>query len=101
MSPNPNISKMSSIFEKPGSNPPAPAPAAWPISGATFILLHKNQTNAEAGTNVLKFFDWAYKEGNAPASQLDYVPLPDNVKQVVRKSWAANVKAGNRALYPF
>ncbi len=60
-----------------------PGPEAWPISGATFILLHKDQAKAK---QVLAFFDWAYKNGDAAASQLAYVPLPAAVKDLVRKS---------------
>jgi phosphate transport system substrate-binding protein len=69
---------------------------AWPISGATFILVYKNQENAETGRNVLGFFDWAYKNGDAAATQLDYVPLPTAVKNLVRKQWAANVTSGGK-----
>ena len=62
---------------------------AWPITGATFILLYKEQANpAATGEAVLKFFDWAYKNGDAAASSLDYVPLPAPVKALVRKQWA-------------
>ena len=60
---------------------------AWPITGATFILMHTKQTNAQTGHDVLAFFDWAYKNGDAAAASLDYVPLPENVKALVRKSW--------------
>ena len=63
-----------------------PAPDAWPISGATFILLHANQAK---GKEVLAFFDWAYKNGDAAAAQLAYVPLPAAVKEQVRKlAWS-------------
>jgi phosphate transport system substrate-binding protein len=66
-----------------------PAATAWPISGATFILMHKKQTNAAAGHDVLAFFDWAYKNGDADASKLDFVPLPAAVKGLIRASWAS------------
>ncbi|MFI4933131.1 MAG: phosphate ABC transporter substrate-binding protein PstS [Caulobacterales bacterium] len=65
-----------------------PAPTAWPISGATFILMHKKQTNAQTGHEVLAFFDWAYKNGDAQAASLDFVPLPASVKALIRKSWS-------------
>lgn len=68
-----------------------PGAKAWPITGATFILVYKKQTNAESGANVLKFFDWAYKNGDKAAEALDYVPLPAGVKALVRKQWAAEV----------
>ena len=70
---------------------------AWPITAATFILVYKNQTNAAAGAGVLKFFDWAYKNGNAQAEQLDYIPLPDSLKAQVRKTWATQIKGPNGA----
>jgi phosphate transport system substrate-binding protein len=66
-----------------------PGAGAWPISGATFILIHKDQKN---GAEVLKFFDWAYKNGDAAASQLAYVPLPASVKDLIRKSAFSQVK---------
>jgi phosphate transport system substrate-binding protein len=76
-----------------------PGAKAWPITGATFILVYKNQDNAATGASVLKFFDWAYKGGDAAAVQLDYVPLPAQVKALVRKQWLANVKAGGKPVY--
>jgi phosphate transport system substrate-binding protein len=72
-----------------------PGAQSWPIVGATFILVYKQQANAATGGDVLKFFDWAYKNGDAPAAALDYVPLPAPVKAMVRKAWAANVKGSN------
>ena len=69
-----------------------PGAASWPITGATFILVYKQQANAATGAGVLKFYDWAYKNGDAAAAGLDYVPLPAPVKAMVRKAWAANVK---------
>lgn len=59
---------------------------AWPITGATFILMHTKQANADDGREVLKFFDWAYRNGDGAADQLDYVPLPASVKDLIRKS---------------
>lgn len=69
-----------------------PGAASWPITGATFILVYKQQANAATGASVLKFYDWAYKNGDAAAAALDYVPLPANVKTLVRKAWADNVR---------
>jgi phosphate transport system substrate-binding protein len=61
------------------------APNAWPITGATFILMHQKQSDPDKGREVLKFFDWAYKNGDAAADALDYVPFPEAVKQLVRQ----------------
>lgn len=60
---------------------------AWPISGATFILMHKKQDKPKEAAAVLTFFDWTYTHGDDAANTLDYVPLPANVKNIVRASW--------------
>ena len=75
------------------------APDAWPITGATFILVHKQQTDAADGAAVLKFFDWAYKNGDGAAAQLDYVPLPAAVKDLIRRSWGKVVGPDNKPVY--
>ena len=64
----------------------------WPISGATFILMYKAQDKPASAANSLKFFDWAYTNGDKMADELEYVPLPVAVKELARKSWAANIK---------
>jgi phosphate transport system substrate-binding protein len=68
-----------------------PGAQAWPITGATFILVYKKQSNPVAGKAVLEFFDWAYKNGDQAANELDFVPLPTTVKNMVRKQWATEV----------
>ena len=65
-----------------------PGAKSWPITAATFILVYKQQANVAEGASVLRFFDWAYKNGDPAAEGLDYVPLPAAVKALVRKSWA-------------
>jgi len=69
-----------------------PGKDTWPISGATFILMHKSQDKPVNAANSLKFFDWAYANGDKMADDLEYVPLPSSVKELARKSWAANLK---------
>ena len=64
-----------------------PGKASWPISGATFILMHAKQDKPANGTEVLKFFNWAYSNGSKLAGDLDYVPLPSAVVGVIQKSW--------------
>jgi phosphate transport system substrate-binding protein len=76
-----------------------PGAQAWPITGATFILLHKQQAKPAEGKAVLAFFDWAYKNGDAAASSLDYVPLPGQVKDLVRKQWADIKGADGQPVY--
>jgi len=73
------------LLDQPGAN-------AWPITGATFILVHSKQTEAKTGHDVLAFFDWCYKNGNSAAEALDYVPMPGNVVNAVRKLWASEIK---------
>jgi phosphate transport system substrate-binding protein len=76
-----------------------PAATAWPITAATFIIVPRNPKNPAAVAETLKFFDWAFKNGDAAAAQLDYVPLPPAVKTTMRQAWGANLKAGGRPLY--
>jgi len=72
-----------------------PGKDSWPITAATFILMHKVQDKPANATNSLKFFDWAYREGDKMADDLDYVPMPDTVKQLVRKLWKDQLKDGS------
>jgi len=60
---------------------------SWPITGATFILMHKTQDKPAQAATTLKFFDWAYKNGDKTAGDLDYVPMPDKVKGVIATAW--------------
>ena len=60
---------------------------AWPIAAATFILVHKNPQNPEQVAGVLKFFDWAYTNGDNAALELDYVPFSDKAVETFRQSW--------------
>jgi phosphate transport system substrate-binding protein len=65
---------------------------AWPISGATFILMHKMQDKPESAKAVLQFFDWAYSNGGKLAGDLDYVTMPDSVVKLIRATWKAQIK---------
>jgi len=60
---------------------------AWPITGASFILLHAKQEKPDAGREVLKFFDWSFKNGQGMASDLDYVPMPESVVKQIQAAW--------------
>ncbi|WJF89441.1 phosphate ABC transporter substrate-binding protein PstS [Paraburkholderia bonniea] len=73
------------LTNEPGKN-------AWPIVGATFVLLHTTQDKAAQGAETLKFFDWAFKNGAQAASDLDYITLPDSVVAEIRSQWKAKVK---------
>ena len=68
-----------------------PGKDAWPITSATFILMHAKQEKPEQAAAALKFFQWAYQSGDQTAAGLDYVPMPEPVKQVIYKSWG-NIK---------
>jgi phosphate transport system substrate-binding protein len=77
-----------------------PGKAAWPITGVSYILVHKAQADAAKGKEVLKFFDYAFKNGDAAATELDYVPLPDSVTKLVQDAWKANMKdASGKAIW--
>ena len=71
-----------------------PGKDAWPLSNPTYILMYKTQDKPVNASNTLKFFDWAFTNGDKAADDLDYVPLPDSVKALVRKQWTDLVKDG-------
>jgi phosphate transport system substrate-binding protein len=75
-----------------------PGKETWPLSGATFILLHKVQDKPENGAQVIKFFDWALKNGSAMADQLDYVPLPSPVVALIDKQFATVKDAAGKVV---
>ena len=64
-----------------------PGKDSWPITNPTYIMMHKVQDKPAQATASLKFFDWAYANGDAMAAELEYVALPANVKDLVRKQW--------------
>jgi phosphate transport system substrate-binding protein len=68
---------------------------SWPITGASFILMHKVQVDAAKGKEVLKFFDWAYKNGGNMAAELEYVAMPPAVVKLVQEAWKAQLKDGS------
>jgi phosphate transport system substrate-binding protein len=72
-----------------------PGKASWPITGATFILMHKVQDKPESAQAVLSFFDWAYNSGSEMASALDYVPMPEKVQKLVRAAWKKEIKGSD------
>jgi phosphate transport system substrate-binding protein len=69
-----------------------PGSDSWPICGATFILMHSKENLATSAKEALMFFDWAYSNGGSLAEDLDYVPLPGNVIQLIRNSWSSKIK---------
>jgi hypothetical protein len=81
-----------------------PGDASWPITAATFILMYAEPADKAASSEALKFFDWAFEKGDAMAVELDYIPMPAAVSDLVRKSWAnirnKKVKRGEQQLSP-
>lgn len=69
-----------------------PGKSSWPITGATFILLHTAQTKPKQALAVMKFFEWSFANGGKLASDLDYVPLPQSLTKQISGVWASQVK---------
>ena len=77
-----------------------PGKTAWPITGASFILMHVKQDKPQNAAQVLKFFDWSFHNGQKLAEELDYVPLPDGVARVIADAWKAQIKdAGGKTVW--
>jgi phosphate transport system substrate-binding protein len=72
---------------------------AWPITAATFILIHKQPGDPAAAAEALKFFAWAFEKGDKAAEDLDYIPMPNNVVAEVKKAWAEIKDANGKPLY--
>jgi phosphate transport system substrate-binding protein len=69
-----------------------PGAESWPMTAATFILIHKQPQDPAAATEALKFFAWAYAKGGKLAQDLDFVPMPESVTASVQKVWTAQIK---------
>ena len=68
-----------------------PGDGSWPITAATFILMHKKPNDPAAAAEALQFFDWAFEKGGPMAEQLIYIPMPASVVKQVRDAWSAIV----------
>jgi phosphate transport system substrate-binding protein len=73
-----------------------PGKEAWPITGATFIMMHTKQDKPQQATASLRFFDWAFANGDKMADELDYVALPDSVKALIRQQWTKITDAAGK-----
>jgi len=71
-----------------------PGAAAWPITGASFVLVHRQQKDGETGRAVLRFFDWGYRKGGGAAKELGYIAMPAGVVDLVEKTWEKELKDG-------
>ena len=78
----------------------SPGKDSWPITATSFILLHSTQDKPQTGVEVMKFFDWSFKNGQKMAEELDYVPLPENLTKLIAGAWKSEVKdASGKALW--
>ncbi len=70
-----------------------PGEASWPITAATFILMHREPVDKAASAEAIKFFKWAFEKGDKMAEELDYIPMPDSVVKLIEKTWSADIKS--------
>ena len=76
-----------------------PGEMSWPITGATFILIHKEQSDPAKAQAILAFFDWCYRHGADIAEDLHYVPMPSNAVELVEQYWRTAVTAGGAVVW--
>ncbi len=70
-----------------------PGDASWPITAATFILMHKEPMDKAASAEAIKFFKWAFEKGGKMAEELDYIPMPESVVKLIEKTWTSDIKS--------
>jgi phosphate transport system substrate-binding protein len=70
-----------------------PGEKSWPITASTFILMHREPTDKAASAEAIKFFKWAFANGDKMAEELDYIPMPDSVVKLIEKTWSADIKS--------
>src|SRR6187401_2467838 len=70
-----------------------PGEASWPITAATFILMHKDATDKKAAQEAIKFFKWSFEKGDKMAEELNYISMPDSVVKLIEKTWSAEIKS--------
>jgi phosphate transport system substrate-binding protein len=70
-----------------------PGETSWPITAATFILIHKVPTDKAASADAIKFFTWAFAKGDKMAEELDYIPMPDSVVKLIEQTWTSDIKS--------
>jgi len=70
-----------------------PGEKSWPITAATFILMHKDATDKASSQEAIKFFRWSFEKGDKMAEDLDYIPMPDSVVKLIEKTWSAEIKS--------
>ncbi len=75
-----------------------PGKGTWPISTATYVLMHAKQDKPANAAETLKFFNWAYTNGDKAATDLDYVPMPDSVVALIQKAWGEIKDSSGKAI---
>ncbi len=70
-----------------------PGEASWPLTAATFILMHKEPVDKAASAEAIKFFKWAFAHGGKAAEELDYIPMPESVVKLIEKTWSSDIKS--------
>lgn len=81
------------LVNEPGAN-------TWPITGASFILMQKDQSDATRAKMALSFFDWAFKNGADSAKSLDYVPIPEKVYTQIEQTWTEQIMSAGTPVWP-
>ncbi len=76
-----------------------PGDESWPITGASFILIEKDQDDYDKARGMLEFFDWCFTHGQDRAIELDYVPIPENVVEMIENTWADEITVGGEVVW--
>jgi phosphate transport system substrate-binding protein len=76
-----------------------PGAKSWPISGATYILLYKEQPDAAKAKEMLKFFSWCLDDGDKTAVELHYIPMPDGVVKLIKNAWKTQIKSSGKPVF--
>jgi len=76
-----------------------PGKDSWPVTGASFILIYKNQESPDKAATMLKFFDWCFRSGAPYAEKLDYIPIPESVYTQIEKVWAEKIVSGGKKVW--
>lgn len=75
-----------------------PGADSWPMTAATFILMHKDQVNAEKAEQIIDFFEWSYEKGDELAADLDYIPMPETVVNMVENVWKEDLTSNGQTI---
>ncbi len=76
-----------------------PGSSSWPITGASFILMHREQEDGAKAEQLLEFFAWCFRNGRPQALELHYIPMPENVVGLIERTWAEEIRSGGQTLW--